>query len=240
MNAPSITRWIGIGLLGLPLYGALTLWSTLDSQPDPATRYDAWSRFVTTDHYLIAHLFGSIGGAVFAILGAFALGAYLATSRAGRMGLAAMVTTVVGQALGLTVGGVSTFAAPEEGQAHLAGIEAYARLNEQQPMLADTALMATFALAILLMFVGSVLLGVAVWRSGILPRWAGALWTTSGLVFYVLGAVLGMATTGGALVTQPVASVLMVVSGAWMALSVLRRPSCVDAIVGVRARPRVR
>jgi len=237
MNATSITRWIGVGLLALPLYGALTFWSTLDSQPDPATRYDAWSRFVTTDHYLYAHLFGSIGGAVLAILGVFALGAYLATSRAGRMGLAAMVITAVGQALGLTVGGVSTFAAPEEGQAHLAGIAEYAKLNEQHPMLADTALMATFAAAILLMFVGSLLLGVAVWRSGILPKWAGALWAASALVFYVLGAVLGMATTGGALVTQPVASVLTVVSGGWMAVSVLRRPSA--GTVGVGARPSV-
>jgi hypothetical protein len=237
MSAPNVTRWIGIGLLSLPLYGALTFWSTLDSQPDPSTQYDAWSRFVTTDHYLYAHLFGSIGGAVFAILGVFALGAYLAGSRAGRLGLAAMVMTVVGHALGLTVGGATTFAAPEEGQAHLAGIAEYARLNEQQPMLSDTALMATFALAILLMFVGSVLLGVAVWRSGVLPRGAGAIWAASALVFYVLGAVLGMATTGGSLVTQPVAALLIVISGGWIALSVLRRPS--PGTVGVQAQPRV-
>ena len=236
MPAPNTTRWMGVGLLGLPLYGALTFWSTLDSQPDPATRYDAWSRFVTTDHYLYAHLFGSIGGAVLAILGAFALGAYLANTGAGRMGLWAMVMTVVGQALGLTVGGVSTFAAPEEGQAHLAGIAEYARLNEQQPMLSDTALVATFALAILLMFLGSVLLGVAVWRSGTLPRWAGAIWAASALVFYALGAVLGMATTGGALVTQPLAAILMVAAGGWMAWSVLRRPSA--GTVGEGARPR--
>ncbi len=237
MSATNITRWIGTGLLGLPLYGALTFWTTLDSQPDPNTQYDAWSRFVTTDHYLITHLFGSLGGAVLAILGVFALSAYLATGRAVRLGLAAMVMTVVGQALGLTIGGVSTFAAPEEGQAHLAGIHEYARLNEQHPMLADTALMATFALAILLMFLGSVLLGVAVWRSGVLPKWAGAIWAVSALVFYVLGAVLGMATTGGALVTQPLAALLMVVGGGWMVLSVLRQPYA--QAVGVQAQPSV-
>jgi hypothetical protein len=237
MSAANITRLIGIGLLGLPLYGALTFWSSLNPQPDPATQYDAWSRFVTTDHFLYAHLFGSIGGAVLAILGVFALGAYLATSRAGRLGLAAMVMTVVGQALGLAIGGATTFAQPEEGQAHLAGIEEYARLNEQQPMLSDTALMATFGLAILLMFVGSLLLGVAVWRSGVLPKWAGAIWAISALLFYVLGAVLGMATTGGSLVTQPMAALLIVVSGGWMAWSVLRRPS--PAAVGVGAQPRV-
>ncbi|MDQ5818439.1 MAG: hypothetical protein M3334_08685 [Actinomycetota bacterium] len=237
MGATNTTRWMGIGLLGLPLYGALTFWSSLDSQPDPSTQYDAWSRFVTTDHYLITHLFGSIGGAVLAILGVFALGTYLAGSRAGRLGLTAMVMTVVGQALGLTVGGASTFAAPEEGQAHLAGIEEYAKLNMEHPMLSDTAMMATFALAILLMFVGNVLLGVAVWRSGTLPKWAGAIWLASALLFYVMGAVLGMLTTGGSLVTQPVAASLMVISGAWIAWSVLRQPS--TEAVGVGAQPRV-
>ena len=237
MGATNTTRWMGIGLLGLPLYGALTFLSSLDPQPDPSTQYDAWSRFVTTDHYLITHLFGSIGGAVLAILGVFALGAYLAGSRAGRLGLTAMVMTVVGQALGLTVGGASTFAAPEEGQAHLAGIEEYAKLNMEHPMLSDTAMMATFALAILLMFVGNVLLGVAVWRSGTLPKWAGAIWLASALLFYVMGAVLGMLTTGGSLVTQPVAASLMVISGAWIAWSVLRQPS--TEAVGVGAQPRV-
>ena len=237
MSAANTTRWIGIGLLGLPLYGALTFWSSLDSQPDPNTHYEAWSRFVTTDHYVLTHLFGSIGGAVLAILGVFALGAYLAGSRAGRLGLAAMVMTVVGLALGLTIGGISTFAAPEEGQAHLAGIEEYAKLNAEHPMLSDTAMMATFGAAILLMFVGSVLLGVAVWRSGTLPKWAGAIWLASALLFYVMGAVLGMLTTGGSLVTQPVAASLMVISGAWIAWSVLRQPS--TEAVGVGAQPRV-
>ena len=69
MNAPNINRWIGLGLLGLPLYGALTFWSSLDPQPDPNTHYEAFTRFVTTDHYVLSHLFGSILGLVFAIFG---------------------------------------------------------------------------------------------------------------------------------------------------------------------------
>ena len=50
MSTPNTTRWIGIGLLGLPLYGALTFWSSLHPQPDPNTHYEAWSRYVTTNH----------------------------------------------------------------------------------------------------------------------------------------------------------------------------------------------
>ena len=38
MSTPNIARWIGIGMLGLPLYGALTAFSSLEGQPDPDTQ----------------------------------------------------------------------------------------------------------------------------------------------------------------------------------------------------------
>ena len=71
------------------------------------------------------HLLGSIFGPIFVIFGLFALGVYLATSYAPRLGLAAMVITVLGSALFLPLQGVATFAAPEEGQAVLAGLEEF-------------------------------------------------------------------------------------------------------------------
>ena len=45
MSAANTTKWIGIGLLGLPLYGVLAFGSSLDPQPDPNT--------ATTGHALI-------------------------------------------------------------------------------------------------------------------------------------------------------------------------------------------
>src|SRR5215203_5948670 len=184
MSTPNISRWIGIGLLGLPLYGALTFWSSLDPQPDPSAYYEAWSRFVTTDHYVLSHLFGSTLGLIFAIFGTFALGAYVARSRAGRLGLVAMVLTVLGTALFLPGMGVSTFAAPAEGQAYLAGIEEFSKLPTS---FADIVFAATSLLVILLLFVGNVLLGIAVWRSGTLPKMAGAIWATAAVLMYPLG-----------------------------------------------------
>ena len=114
-------------MLGLPLYGALTLWSSIEGQPDPQTQLEAWARFVTTNGYVLGHLFGSILGLICLIFGVFALGVYLATSRAGRLGLWAMVLTVLGSALFLPLQGIATFAAPEEGQAVLAGLEEFSR-----------------------------------------------------------------------------------------------------------------
>jgi hypothetical protein len=233
MGATNINRWIGVGLLGLSLYGALTFYSSLDPQPDPNTHLEAWSRFVTTDGYVLKHLLASVVGIIFAIFGTFALGAYLAGSRAGRMGLVAMVITVLGTALFLTIGGVSTFAVPEEGQAVLAGVEEFESLP---PIFANTVFMATFGAAVLLMLVGNVLLGVAVWRSGTLPRWAGAIWI-AGSALPLLGQIYIMLPIGADSTppTVPAGAVLLAVGGAWMAYSVLRRPSA--RAVGVRAQP---
>jgi hypothetical protein len=235
MSAPNITRWIGIGLLGLPLYGALSFYSSLDPHPDPNTHYGAWARHVTTDHYLLEHLLASDLGLILAIFGTFALGAYLATSRAGRMGLAAMASAVFGSLLFLMVGGVATFSAPEQGQMHLQGIGGY---REMPAILAQSAMMATMGVGVLLMLVGNALLGVAVWRSGTLPRWSGALWV-AGSALPLLGQIYIMLPIGADSTppTVPVGMALLVVGGAWMAYSVLRRPSAQAA--GVGAQPRV-
>jgi hypothetical protein len=236
MSTTNIARWIGIGLLGLPLYGALTFWSSLDPQPDPDTHYEAWSRFVTTDHYVISHVLGSTLGLILAIFGTFALGAYLANGRTGRLGLVAMVITVLGTALFLPAMGVSTFAAPAEGQAYLAGIEEFSRLPSS---FADTVFAATSLLVILLLFVGNVLLGIAVWRSGTLPKVAGAIWVTAAVLMYPLGIVYA-AVILGVQSTPPtvlVGAFLLVVGGGWIALRAMRRPSA--AAVGVGAQPRV-
>jgi hypothetical protein len=235
MSAPNITRWIGIGLLGLPLYGVLTFFSSLDPQPDPNTHYDAWARYVTTDSYVLTHLFLSDLGLILAIFGTFALGAYLATSRAGRMGLAAMAVAVFGSLLFLMVGGVSTFSSPEQGQMHLQGIEG---IRQMPTILAQTVMMATFAVSFLLMLVGNVLLGVAVWRSGTLPKWAGALWV-AGSALPVLGMLYALLPIGANATpaSVPAGMVLLAISGGWMALSALRGPSA--ETVGVGAEPRV-
>ncbi len=236
MSATNTDRWIGIGLLGLPIYGALTFWSSMNPQPDPETHMAAWSSFVTTDHYVLSHVFGSILGLIFALFGTFALGAYLAGGRAGRLGLVATVVAVFGTALFLPAMGVSTFSAPREGQAYLAGIEEFDRLPT---IFADSVFMATALLVIVLLFVGNVLLGVAIWRSGTLPRLAGALWVAGAVFMYPLGIVYA-AVILGVQSTPPtvlVGAFLLVVGGGWIALRALRRSSA--ETVGVGAQPRV-
>jgi hypothetical protein len=150
------------------------------------------------------------------------------------MGLVAMVITVLGNALFLPLQGVSTFSAPEEGQAILADLEEF---EELPPIFANTVFGLTALLDIVLLLVGNVLLGVAVWRSGILPKWAGAIWAAAHVLMYLS---LVYASTIGPASTPPtvlVGAALVVISGAWMAWSVLRRPSSAR-VVGTAAQPR--
>jgi hypothetical protein len=236
MAAANTFRWISIGLLGLPLYGALTLWSSIEGQPDPETQLEAWSRYVTTNSYVIGHLFGSILGLICLIFGVFALSAYLATSRAGRLGLWAMFLTVLGSALFLPLQGISTFSAPEEGQAVLAGLEEFEALP---PIFANTVAGLTGLVVILLGFVGHILIGVAVWRSETLPKWAGALWAGANVLMYlslVYGNTIGPASTP---FTVPLGAAVLVISGGWMVFSAMSGRSGVQA-VGAAAQPRVR
>src|SRR3712207_9142896 len=59
-------------------------------------------------------------------------------------------------------------------------------------------------------------LGVAVWRSGTLPRRAGALWAGANVLMYlslVYGQTIGPASTP---LTVPLGALVLVISGAWM------------------------
>ena len=150
-----------------------------------------------------------------------------------------MLIAVFGHTLWLTIGGVSTFASPSEGQAYLAGAE---ELENLPSRLAVTMQTATIGVSIVLGFVGNVLLGIAIWRSGILPKWAGALWAFAPVLMYIFGLVYALTIGANATPpTVPAGAVVLAISGGWMAWSVLSRPSGTQEPVGVAtARPRVR
>jgi hypothetical protein len=212
--------WIKAGLIALPVYGLVVGYATLNPQPDPTRNPEAWAQFVTNRSYLLEHLASGVIGAILAIFGTFALGSLLARSRTGRSALWGTVLAVTGHILFLVPGTISTFATPMIGAAYLSG-DREAMALEFSPVLT-----VIFGLALLLAVVGNVILGLAVWRSGVLPKAAGLIWVAAALVFYAFGAFLGIATTGASLPTQPGGGLLMAVSSGWIAWSVLRsRPA---------------
>ena len=220
-SSPNTINWIRIGLLALPISGLLTMWSTLIPQPNPTTEFEAWSRFVTTTEYLISHMLGSNLGIILLIFGVIALGAYIAKGgRSGRLGLVAMVIMIAANTLALmSAGGWSTFTAPAIGRAYLSGIEDAMRID------VGLDYIVIFMLVIVLAFIGNMLLGIAIWRSGTLPKWAGAIWIAWAVLFYVAGVLSGFLFTSSSLPTQPIGSLLMAISGGWIVWSVFRQPS---------------
>ena len=225
MPAANIGGWIRIGVWALPVYGVLTLWSTLTQEPDRQNEVEAYARFLSTDIYLAHHLLGSIFGTILAIFGVIALAAYLANSRVGRLALLAMVLSVAGNCLILTIFGFSTIVSPVIGQLYLAGQPGAMEVNEA--IFSSAAFLILVGPGLLLYSVGAILLGVAVWRSGTLPKWAGALYAPSGLLI-ASGVAIGEAQTLG--------SALIVVAGGWIAWTVSREPS---SQLGSGAQPRV-
>ena len=207
----NIDKGVRIGLVGLPLYGALTFWASLSPQPNPDTQFTQWALYVTADIYVIKHTLGSGLGLVSAMFGTFALGAYLARGRAPHVAMTAMSLSLIGLALFLMLVGVSTFAAPLQGHAHLAGIDEFAQLP---PTFADAILGGVFLGVVAFNLAGNLLIGVAIWRSELLPRWTGGVWALAALFMYVLGIVY--AVTTGSQSTPPtvlIGAAMVVVSG---------------------------
>jgi hypothetical protein len=217
MNPQYINRWIRAGLWVLAGAWLITAWAALEPQPDQVADPEGWARFVSSESYQVGHLLGGTGGTILALFGVIALGCCLASGRSGRLALAGMVTSVAGTALLLVPAVISTFATPAIGKAYLAGNQDVMQLEFPGSMTG------AFLLGLVLALAGNLLLGIAVWRSALLPRWAGALWAAGTVVFYLLGVVLGQATTGSSLPTQVAGALLMAGAGAWMAWSLSRQ-----------------
>jgi hypothetical protein len=226
MSAANTANWIRAGLLALPIYGLLTLWATFTHEPDRQNQVEAYARYISTSTYVTQHLLGSILGTILAIFGVIALGAYLANGRTGRLALLGMVLSVAGNCLILTIFGFSTLVSPVIGRLYLEGQPGAMEVNEA--ILTSPAFIFVVFSGLLVFLVGSILFGVAIWRSGTLPRWAGVLFAPTGLLI-AAGVQIGAAQTLG--------SALMVAAGGWIAWSALRQPA--GQLRG-EAQPRVR
>ncbi len=225
MPAANIGGWIRIGVWALPVYGLLTLWATFTHEPDRQNEVEAYARYISSTTYLAQHLLGSILGIILAIFGIIALGAYLANSRAGRLALSGMVSSVAGSCLVLTIFGFSTIISPVIGRLYLEGQPGAMEVNEA--IFSSPAFIFLVLPGLLFFLVGTILFGVAIWRSGTLPRWAGVLFAPTGLLM-AAGLQIGW--------TQTLGSALVVVAGAWIAWTAMRTPA---RQLGAEAQPRV-
>jgi hypothetical protein len=154
----------------LPVWALTLLLGTLTHQPDPLTRFGAWSRYVTTRTFLASHLVNSIIGAAIGSLRLIALMLYLSDTRTSGRAFWAMVTGVSGNTITSAVFGVAAFTQPALGRAFLSGVPTAAGLYRD---VYGVPLFATAGAGLLLFIAGGVLAGLAIARSEVLPAWAG-------------------------------------------------------------------
>jgi hypothetical protein len=202
------------GLLALPLAGLLALvglystlqlgWGGILASGD--------NRAIVSGGYFLSVFLGNVLALAVLILGVVALYAYLANGGQGALALGAMVSSVFGIALTLSTVGVNAYAVPALSRSFLEGKQESIRILDY---VFAGPLGTVSTLAFLLYSAGFDLFGLAVWRSGALPGWAGVL------VAVHAPLVSGPFTMVGSFV----GAVLALVGGGWIALSAWQSPS---------------
>lgn len=168
-----------VGLLTLPISGILALAALMIRGPigSPLDDIEAWSRFTSTGMYLGAQI-AMIAAYVLPFYGLCSLYICLAgNDRVERTAFIGMLTSLMGTALALPASGIFAFVAPVVGRSFLQN-----QVNISQVFIDSVSgpgLMVGMVSAILYTL-GPVFLGVAVWRSHDLPKWAGAFFAVHG------------------------------------------------------------
>jgi hypothetical protein len=192
----TLERWAWRLTWLLPVWGAVTIPATLSQQPDAKTDFAAYADYITTTWFLLGHLVGSIAGTVMGILGIVGLTVILARTRVARSALGAATVAIVGCGLLLPVFGVAAFAQPAIGDAAHAGVAVTQEIDSD---IYGSLAIAAGVTAALAFTIGMAWLGVAIVRSGVLPRWSGWLLVAAGLFMGVSGFLIWQLRPIGAL-----------------------------------------
>lgn len=214
MSAQYAATRVRLGVLALPVCGLLFVVVLLVRGPLVAPEVDpaGFAQATSSTSFVVGNL-GLLVSWILMLFGFMALCAYLANSSVDRLAFAGMVFSLVDVALFLSFIGVLAFMAPTAGALYERGQQSAIAVFVIGFSTSPLAL-SIYALAALLYVIGSILFGLAVWRSGMLPRWSAVPYALQAplLPFDPLFA----ATLLGA--------GLLLIGGGWIALSILRRP----------------
>lgn len=200
-------RLAALGVWLLPVYALLLALSTLTHEPDHAEDFEAWSRYVTTDVFVVSHVGGSILGAGLGLVGIVCAMVLMLRGPAAGTALVATAITIVGNVLFTSVFGAAAFAQPAIGRAFLGGTPRAEGLYDD---VYGAPLLTAVALGGVMFVVGALLVGRALARTAPSLRWAGWTYGASLVVFLVAGFTV--------LFLQPVAAAVACVAGLVVAL----------------------
>src|SRR5687768_9192110 len=95
----SLRDFARLALWSLPVWSLLLFLATLTHQPDPATEFEAYARYITTDRFLVSHVAASIVGAGFGTIGFVGLFIRLIATGVRRLSILALLAAVFGNTL---------------------------------------------------------------------------------------------------------------------------------------------
>ena len=166
-----------LGLIGFVLRGPVPL---------PNMDVDTWAQAVTASNYFLAQVL-TIFAYILPYFGFWALYAFLARiERVERIAFWGFMSSIIGTSLALATLGIFSFVSPQIAQRYLQGDN---NLPEIITLVATGQPAMINLLGGTIYLIGTGLLGVAIWRSGILPKWTGLLVGLHGL-FLVFGFML--------------------------------------------------
>src|SRR5215471_21559553 len=137
----------------------------------PAETLAGASSIVVSTSWLAAHLLCTLAF-ILLLYGLIILREALAPTSMERRAFWAMVFSLAGTALILPMLGVETYVLPILGKLYLAG---HTDITPAIGMIYLGPAVVVFLLGLLLLAVGALTFAVAIWRSAVLPRWAGVL-----------------------------------------------------------------
>jgi len=208
------TNLVRLGIWALPLSGLLVLVAVLGryNTPNPGVDPTLAVSLASSSDYFVTQLVGNVLGLTLLIFGVISLTAYLANTRVRGLAIGGMVLSIVGIALLMSALGVTTYALPAIARAYQNG-------QQDAPLIVESIfgspLREMFVAVILCYSAGFILFGIAVWRSGVLPKRAAVpIALQAPLLSYFIRPEPTWATFVGAL--------MFVVGGSLIALSVFR------------------
>lgn len=220
-TATAATGWFRLGVLGLPLAGALHALGYLLPLPGPgdgagtAAEMAALAQAVTSNTWFAAMLLPVVGLALL-MLGMIALAYDLAATRGSAWSTVGLAMGILAIGLYMPFRGILAYAIPVAGRLYLDGSAGGTEIMRSMGFAGFNPI--TIGASILL-WASFVAFGVAVWRSRTLPGWAAVLVAVDGLLLH--GPLFGV-RVAGVPVINILGAVLLTVGGTQIAARVLR------------------
>jgi len=206
---------VRLGALALAAAGVLFLLYPATRPWTDESTVEGATTAMASGAWVASHLFAMMGF-ILVPLGLLALYGVVGRTPAGRLAATAVVTAWTGAGLTLPYYGAEDFG--------LHGVADKAAAGDPVDLLAvveavrfDPVAATTFALGLLALGVGTVLAAVAIWRSGVLPRYSG--------VPFALGFALFLPQFFTPPAVRIAHGVLVAAGSIWLALALWRSPA---------------